>query len=99
MSSETQWKETADGFTRGNAKAQRFPDVNAFVILTFGEDATAESAFECIAEAMRFGQIAIHGDESNRILARELHHADRVKFAPFVGLPFDAFGVAAIKTE
>ena len=46
---------------------------------------------------MRFG-VAIHGDEANRVLARELHDADRVRFTPFVGLPLDAFSMAAVKS-
>jgi hypothetical protein len=98
MNDATQWEETESGYRLRAAEARKFDDPDAFVIMTFGSDATADTAFDCIVAAMRFGQmIAIRGDEENRILARELHHSGRVQFAPFVGLPFEAFAVAAVK--
>ncbi|MCD0460076.1 hypothetical protein [Roseiconus lacunae] len=97
MANPTEWKEVDGHYELGDARAERFDDVPVFVIRTFGRGADAESAFNCIRAAMPHGQIAIDGAEENRVIARLLVDNDSVKFAPFVGLPFDAFGVAAVK--
>ena len=97
MTQSAEWTKVDDHYELGDARAEMFDDIPAFVIRTFGADADADSAFECIVAAMPYGQIAIDGDEKNRVVARLLHEDKRVKFGPFVGLPFDAFCVAAIK--
>jgi hypothetical protein len=100
MDGERQWQQTADGFTFGSAQAGWFDDEDAFVILTFGAEATADTALECIVAAARAGhKIVIRADEANRAVAGLLHDDGRVRFGPFVGLPFTAFAVQAIKRE
>jgi hypothetical protein len=99
MNSKGGWEQSDDAYKFGNATAKRFDEPNAFVIMSFGAGANADDAFDCMVAAMPFGQIAIHGDEANRVLARQLVDSDRVRFCPFIGLPFDAFGVAGVKTR
>jgi hypothetical protein len=102
MQPKPTWIEDEGGFHFEGARAQRFDDPGddpgVFVIRTFGPGANADKAFECICAAMQFGLIAIDAEEQNRDLAKQLAADGRVKFAPFVGLPFKAIGVAAVKT-
>jgi hypothetical protein len=97
MNDLPQWSKVDDEYRHGDARAEQFDDPPAFVIQTFGPGADADTAFACILSAMPFGLIAINGAEENRTLARELVDQDRVQFSPFVGLPFDAIGVVAVK--